>query len=204
MMYKKCTCRTWAILNYFYFENLNTMLRFFMVSAECNLQRPIKSFWRTQRHIPHFKFPSFNFLRFCESPNWSSQFSKTRPLESQKFQITERKRNRKWKRNRSKMSKTLEETKENPKTHNRNGQQTPSMSLYEQSREERIKENIQRLQQLGVIDLSQKLNSAVRPKRAPKHSRSDSRPSTPVLQSGPLRRSSRSIYHLAHRPFHSW
>lgn len=82
-------------------------------------------------------------------------------------------------------------TKENPKTHNKNGQQTPSMSIYEQSREERIKENLQRLQKLGIVDLSQKLNSAVRTKRTTKHSRSDSPPFTPVLPSGPLRRSSR-------------
>lgn len=89
------------------------------------------------------------------------------------------------------MPKTLNETEENPKTLNKNGQETPSMSLYEQSREDRIKENLQRMQKLGILDLSKNLNSAVRPKRTPKHSRSGSQGSTPVLPSGPLRRSTR-------------
>ncbi|XWS45333.1 hypothetical protein CRYUN_Cryun15aG0127400 [Craigia yunnanensis] len=37
---------------------------------------------------------------------------------------------------------------------NENKTQTPKISLYEQSREERIKENLQRMQQLGLKDLS--------------------------------------------------
>lgn len=65
---------------------------------------------------------------------------------------------------------------------------TPTMSLYEQSREERIKENLQRMQKLGLLDLSQKLKSAARPKRTPKKSPSNS---APLVPSGPVRRSSR-------------
>ncbi|KAK1586680.1 hypothetical protein Q3G72_005041 [Acer saccharum] len=88
--------------------------------------------------------------------------------------------------------KTLRETQQNPKTYNNNqGQKTPNVSLYEQSREERIKDNLQRLQKLGILDISDKLKSSVRPKRTPKNSPSDSQGSTSLLQSGPRRRSSR-------------
>ncbi|KAI9165845.1 hypothetical protein LWI28_021580 [Acer negundo] len=88
--------------------------------------------------------------------------------------------------------KTLRETQQNPKTYNNNqGQKTPNVSLYEQSREERIKDNLQRMQKLGILDLSDKLKSSVRPKRTPRNSPSDSQGSTSLLQSEPRRRSSR-------------
>ncbi|XP_048335958.2 uncharacterized protein LOC107424729 [Ziziphus jujuba] len=57
---------------------------------------------------------------------------------------------------------------------------------YEQTREERIRENLQKMQKLGIFDLSLKLNSHIHPKRTPL------RKSSPALPpSGPLRRSSR-------------
>ncbi|KAK2657363.1 hypothetical protein Ddye_010415 [Dipteronia dyeriana] len=89
--------------------------------------------------------------------------------------------------------KTLKETQQNPKTYNSNnhGQKTPNVSLYEQSREDRIKDNLQRMQKLGILDLSVKLKSSARTKRTPKNSPSDSQGSTSLLQSGPRRRSSR-------------
>ncbi|KAL5752832.1 hypothetical protein ACOSP7_023022 [Xanthoceras sorbifolium] len=87
--------------------------------------------------------------------------------------------------------KTLRETQQNPKAYNNHGQNTPTISLYEQSREDRIKENLERMQKLGIVDLSDKLKSRVRPKRTPKNSPSDSLGSTSLLPSEPLRRSSR-------------
>ncbi|KAK9077290.1 hypothetical protein SSX86_005627 [Deinandra increscens subsp. villosa] len=55
---------------------------------------------------------------------------------------------------------------------------------YEQSREERIKENLQRMQKLGILDLSRNLKPPPKPKIA--------RPPKPViLSSDPARRSSR-------------
>ncbi|XP_022773969.1 uncharacterized protein LOC111316220 [Durio zibethinus] len=44
---------------------------------------------------------------------------------------------------------------------NENKTQTPKTSLYEQSREERIKENLQRMQQLGLKDLSNSLLNSI-------------------------------------------
>ncbi|KAF8015539.1 hypothetical protein BT93_H1152 [Corymbia citriodora subsp. variegata] len=64
------------------------------------------------------------------------------------------------------------------------------MSLYEQSREERIKANLERMQKLGIFDLSQKLrSSSVPPKRTP--TRRSSEKCAPAPPSGPVRRSSR-------------
>ncbi|XP_030462578.2 uncharacterized protein LOC115682490 [Syzygium oleosum] len=68
------------------------------------------------------------------------------------------------------------------------------ISLYEQSREERIRANLERMQKLGIVDLSQKLRSSSSssvppPKRTP--CRRSSEKCAPVPPSGPVRRSSR-------------
>lgn len=70
--------------------------------------------------------------------------------------------------------------------------QTQKISDYEQSREERIKENLQRMQKLGIVDLSLQVKSFLTPKRPPKNSsnRKPLRPS-PLPPSEPPRRSSR-------------
>ncbi|OMO56772.1 hypothetical protein CCACVL1_26283 [Corchorus capsularis] len=80
---------------------------------------------------------------------------------------------------------------------NENITQTPKMSLYELSREERIKENLQRMQQLGLKDLSNSLlKSSSQTQRCgsgrPKGSKSTATPSPPISPpSGAVRRSSR-------------
>lgn len=69
---------------------------------------------------------------------------------------------------------------------------TPKVSDYEKSREERIKENLQRMQKLGLVDLSLQVKSFVAPKRAPKKSPNRRTPRPPPLSlSEPPRRSSR-------------
>ncbi|GFP80949.1 cell division cycle-associated 7-like protein [Phtheirospermum japonicum] len=67
----------------------------------------------------------------------------------------------------------------------------PKISDYELSREERIKENRERLQKLGIFDLSIKLNALSRPN--PKRSYQKKTPlfQSPLPPSGPVRRSSR-------------
>ncbi|KAF2566330.1 hypothetical protein F2Q68_00027283 [Brassica cretica] len=68
-------------------------------------------------------------------------------------------------------------------------QGNPKASLYEQCREERIKENLQRMQNLGILNLARKLQSETRPG---KRSLGNSKPapkSTPPT--APSRRSSR-------------
>ncbi|OMP02120.1 hypothetical protein COLO4_11324 [Corchorus olitorius] len=64
--------------------------------------------------------------------------------------------------------------------------QTPKMSLYELSREERIKENLQRMQQLGLKDLS---NSLLKSTSQTQRRRSGRGPGS--SPSGAVRRSSR-------------
>lgn len=73
-----------------------------------------------------------------------------------------------------------------------NGEAPSKVSDYEQSREERIKENLQRMQKLGILDLSLKLKSLNKP--TPKSTPSIRRTlqqSTPIPPPGPRRRSSR-------------
>ncbi|XP_030496131.2 uncharacterized protein LOC115712051 [Cannabis sativa] len=72
-------------------------------------------------------------------------------------------------------------------------QKNDTISDYEQTREERIKQNLQKMQKLGIFDLSLKVNSNIHQTRAPKnHSRLKSSPATPPSRpSGPSRRSSR-------------
>ena len=80
--------------------------------------------------------------------------------------------------------------------------QTQKASQYELSREQRIKENLERMQKLGILDLSLKLKSVIpsNTKRNPRnHSNNNNctttpRPS-PAPPSGPTRRSSRFFYH---------
>ncbi|GAB4847034.1 hypothetical protein Ancab_026046 [Ancistrocladus abbreviatus] len=66
-------------------------------------------------------------------------------------------------------------------------------SEYEQSREQRIKENLERMQKLGIVDLSLKFKSFNIPKRTPKEPSLNKTPSksSPFPSTGPLRRSSR-------------
>uniref|UniRef100_A0A1J3FBU3 Cell division cycle-associated 7-like protein n=1 Tax=Noccaea caerulescens TaxID=107243 RepID=A0A1J3FBU3_NOCCA len=71
---------------------------------------------------------------------------------------------------------------------------TSVVSIYEKCRQDRIKENLQRMQNLGILDLSLKLKSETRPvKRQYRKANSDpDRDSTPPLQlSVSTRRSSR-------------
>lgn len=65
------------------------------------------------------------------------------------------------------------------------------ISDYEQSREDRIKENHEKLQKLGIFDLSLKLKSQSRPKRAPKSLTDHKTPPSALPSSGSIRRSSR-------------
>ncbi|KAJ6740231.1 ZINC-FINGER DOMAIN OF MONOAMINE-OXIDASE A REPRESSOR R1 [Salix purpurea] len=70
--------------------------------------------------------------------------------------------------------------------------ESPKISVYEQTREERIKENLERMQKLGLMDLSLKLKACTAPpKRTPRTSPSSTKHPTPFLPRGPLRRSSR-------------
>ncbi|XP_054825512.1 uncharacterized protein LOC129323021 [Prosopis cineraria] len=71
--------------------------------------------------------------------------------------------------------------------------ESQKMSLYEQSREQRIRENRERLEKLGIADLSHKLKFQTSQRRSrldPSHCKTPQRPSAPK-SSGPLRRSSR-------------
>ncbi|KAJ4843269.1 hypothetical protein Tsubulata_009872 [Turnera subulata] len=66
------------------------------------------------------------------------------------------------------------------------------MSQYEKAREEKIKENLERMQKLGLKDLSLKLQSfAAPPKRTPRNTKSSVKEPSPLPPSGPLRRSTR-------------
>lgn len=94
-----------------------------------------------------------------------------------------------------KRNRTLE-TPANPNHKPNNDQvQAPetenTLSDYEQTREKRIKENLERMQKLGIVDLSLKLKSCTTPKRTPRSSpcRKPLDGSTPL--SPPSRRSSR-------------
>ncbi|KAL8160442.1 hypothetical protein V2J09_001979 [Rumex salicifolius] len=62
---------------------------------------------------------------------------------------------------------------------------------YEQQREQRIKENLQRMQKLGIADLSLKLKTSVAAKRAPRNFSSERKTPIRVLANEPRRRSSR-------------
>ncbi|CAI9110075.1 OLC1v1010039C1 [Oldenlandia corymbosa var. corymbosa] len=68
----------------------------------------------------------------------------------------------------------------------------PKKSDYEQSREERIKQNLERMKNLGILDLSLKLKSMNKPtpKSTPSFRRTFEH-ATPLPPSGPRRRSSR-------------
>ncbi|KAM4128482.1 hypothetical protein ACJW30_02G170100 [Castanea mollissima] len=74
--------------------------------------------------------------------------------------------------------------------------QTQKASQYELSREQRIKENLERMQKLGILDLSLKLKSVIPSitKRNPRnrnHNCSTTPRPSPAPPSGPTRRSSR-------------
>ncbi|KAL3616468.1 hypothetical protein CASFOL_039858 [Castilleja foliolosa] len=68
---------------------------------------------------------------------------------------------------------------------------TPKISDYELSREERIKENKERLQKLGIFDLSLKLNAFSRPTPKRSYQKKNLQFQSPLQPSGPVRRSSR-------------
>ncbi|XP_011039248.1 PREDICTED: uncharacterized protein LOC105135871 isoform X2 [Populus euphratica] len=83
-------------------------------------------------------------------------------------------------------------TKPNEEINNNEHHETPKISVYEQTREERIKENLERMQKLGLMDLSLKLKACTAPsKRTPRTSPSSTKHPSPFLPRGPLRRSSR-------------
>ncbi|CAK7339453.1 unnamed protein product [Dovyalis caffra] len=83
-------------------------------------------------------------------------------------------------------------TDPNEEINNNEHHQTPKVSVYEQTREERIRENLERMQKLGLTDLSLKLKACTtRPKRTPRTNPSSTKHPTPLLPPGPLRRSSR-------------
>lgn len=69
------------------------------------------------------------------------------------------------------------------------------MSEYEKCREERIKENLERMKKLGILDLSLKLKTAVKPTRNNNNASSPVHKSprrvSPMRHQGPVRRSSR-------------
>lgn len=106
-----------------------------------------------------------------------------------------------------KRSRTVKSPANTPQLGNGNNDQTHTaetqkMSLYEQSREQRIRENRERMEKLGIMDLSLKVKSQLSHRRTrlgppdcktPPHLQ---RPSS-VRPSGPLRRSSRLSYHAS-------
>ncbi|XAR73941.1 hypothetical protein NMG60_11008079 [Bertholletia excelsa] len=69
--------------------------------------------------------------------------------------------------------------------------ESPKVSGYEQFREERIKANLERMQQLGIVDLSLKLKSIKPHRNINSSNRKSLSCSSPLLLSGPPRRSSR-------------
>ncbi|XP_023534110.1 uncharacterized protein LOC111795769 [Cucurbita pepo subsp. pepo] len=71
--------------------------------------------------------------------------------------------------------------------------QMPEISQYEQSRELRIRENLERMQKLGILDLSLKLKSSAPSRQNRRRSLNPkaSPPSFNLPQAGPVRRSSR-------------
>ncbi|XP_057984229.1 uncharacterized protein LOC131168645 [Malania oleifera] len=95
-----------------------------------------------------------------------------------------------------KRTRTLE-LPANPNHHIDNGQnqttEAETISAYELSREKRIKENLQRMEKLGIFDLSAKLKSVVLPTpKNPSARRIAARKNeSSILSSGPRRRSSR-------------
>ncbi|XP_050208476.1 uncharacterized protein LOC126657754 [Mercurialis annua] len=72
-----------------------------------------------------------------------------------------------------------------------NNDQNPKLSPYEQSRNDRIKSNLERMQNLGLVNLSRQLNSLTSPKRTPRNNPSSEKYCSPLPPSGPTRRSSR-------------
>ncbi|KAF5752930.1 hypothetical protein HS088_TW01G00848 [Tripterygium wilfordii] len=71
-----------------------------------------------------------------------------------------------------------------------NNDQTQKISLYEQSREERIKENMQKMKNLGLKDISLTLRSIDRPNKRQRNP-ALAHKAAPVIPYGPQRRSSR-------------
>ncbi|WOH10053.1 hypothetical protein DCAR_0729514 [Daucus carota subsp. sativus] len=71
-------------------------------------------------------------------------------------------------------------------------QKNQKMSEYEKCREARIKENLERMKQLGILDLSLKLKTASKPARnASLFAQKTPRRVSPMRSVGPVRRSSR-------------
>jgi len=69
----------------------------------------------------------------------------------------------------------------------------PNVSIYEKCREDRIKENLQRMKNLGIMDLSLKLKSEIRPakRRYGNSNANPGRETSPIQLSVSSRRSSR-------------
>ncbi|CAI9758775.1 unnamed protein product [Fraxinus pennsylvanica] len=84
------------------------------------------------------------------------------------------------------------ETLENVNTKENDNGPNQKISEYEWSREQRIKENFQRMQKLGILDLSLKVKSLKPTPKITKHRKIPQiRSPSPLPPSGPVRRSSR-------------
>ncbi|XP_022844847.1 uncharacterized protein LOC111367947 [Olea europaea var. sylvestris] len=84
------------------------------------------------------------------------------------------------------------ETLENVNTKENDNGTNQKISEYERSREQRIKENLQRMQNLGILDLSLKVKSLKPTPKITKHRKIPQTQSpSPLPPSGPVRRSSR-------------
>lgn len=92
------------------------------------------------------------------------------------------------------ISKTPSQTATPAVTINPNNQEMNSD--YEKCREERIKQNLERMQKLGIYDLSLKLKS-IKPNRYKKNNNQNKTPNccvSPLPSSVPTRRSSRFLF----------
>lgn len=91
---------------------------------------------------------------------------------------------------------------ENPQTMSEMKHHQHKMSQYEISREERIRENRERMGKLGIFDIS--LSLKLKPKTTPSR-RNQSNPKSPLSlnPSGPTRRSSRFFHFPLLRPKNS-
>jgi len=150
-----------------------------------------------------FKKPKFQLSLL--HPPFQNPKQKTLPLRNHTHTHTDHNHRERVNRESSKMS-TLRKrrprdhqepnknAKPNEEINNNEHHETPKISVYEQTREERIKENLERMQRLGLMDLSLKLKACTAPpKRTPRTSPSSTKHPTPFLPRGPLRRSSRCL-----------
>lgn len=155
---------------------------------------------------PQLYFPSFPRSTLQSSPLYF-QDSELRTLlfDRQRFKPhTQREREREFIGDTMRKRGEAIESPANLSEEIQNGEpqssQTQKASQYELSREQRIKENLERMQKLGILDLSLKLKSVIpsNTKRNPRnhnHNCSTTPRPSPAPPSGPTRRSSRLFYH---------